>query len=56
MTQKTKSPADKRTNDAWNVANGHTAGPNLRECYVAGPESNSDEAMWRTELNRPLLG
>ncbi|MBC7821777.1 MAG: AraC family transcriptional regulator, partial [Planctomycetaceae bacterium] len=38
----------------WISANGHTPAPNLWECYVAGPESNSDPATWRTELNRPL--
>jgi effector-binding domain-containing protein len=40
---------------AWIAANGHTPGPDLWECYVAGPESNPDPASWRTELNRPLL-
>jgi len=42
--------------DAWIAAEGHTAGPDLWECYVAGPESNPDPATWRTELNRPLTG
>ncbi len=42
--------------DAWMAANGHTAAPNLWECYVAGPESSADPADWRTELNRPILG
>jgi effector-binding domain-containing protein len=41
---------------AWIAANGHTPGPDLWECYVAGPESNPDPASWRTELNRPLIG
>jgi effector-binding domain-containing protein len=40
--------------DAWITAQGHTPGPDLWECYVAGPESNPDPATWRTELNRPL--
>lgn len=40
--------------DAWIAAKGHTPGPDLWECYVAGPESNPDPATWRTELNRPL--
>jgi effector-binding domain-containing protein len=40
--------------DAWIRAQGHTPGPNLWECYVTGPESSSDPAQWRTELNRPL--
>lgn len=39
----------------WITANGHTSGPDLWECYVAGPESNPDPALWRTELNRPLI-
>jgi effector-binding domain-containing protein len=42
--------------DAWIEAQGHTAGPDLWECYAAGPESNPDPATWRTELNRPLIG
>jgi effector-binding domain-containing protein len=41
---------------AWIAANGYTPGPDLWECYVAGPESGSDSAKWRTELNRPLIG
>jgi len=40
---------------AWIAAAGHATGPDLWECYVAGPESSSDPASWRTELNRPLL-
>jgi len=40
---------------AWITAEGHTQGPDLWECYVAGPESNPDPAAWRTELNRPLI-
>ena len=39
----------------WIAANGHTAAPDLWECYIAGPESNSDPATWQTELNRPLI-
>jgi effector-binding domain-containing protein len=42
--------------DAWLAAEGHTPAPNLWESFVAGPESNSDPATWRTELNRPLAG
>jgi effector-binding domain-containing protein len=38
----------------WIVANGHTPGPDLWECYVTGPESSPDPSNWRTELNRPL--
>ena len=40
--------------DAWIAAEGHTPGVDLWECYIAGPESSSDPATWRTELNRPL--
>lgn len=39
---------------SWIAANGHTPAPNLWEIYVAGPESNTDPAKWRTELYRPL--
>ena len=42
--------------EAWIAANGHTAAPDLWECYVAGPESGPDPAGWSTELNRPLIG
>jgi len=42
--------------NAWIAAAGHTPGPDLWECYLAGPESNPDPATWRTELNRPLAG
>jgi effector-binding domain-containing protein len=42
--------------DAWIAGQGHTAGPDLWECYVAGPESNPDPASWRTQLDRPLVG
>ena len=38
----------------WIEANGHSSATDLWECYVAGPESSSDPADWRTELNRPL--
>src|SRR3989304_6054390 len=30
--------------DAWITAQGHASGPDLWECYLAGPESNSDPA------------
>ena len=39
----------------WVAAEGYTPAPGLWECYLSGPESNPDPAMWRTELNRPLL-
>ena len=41
---------------AWLRSNNHKTAPDLWECYVAGPESGSDPAKWRTELNRPLTG
>ena len=37
-------------------AGGHEAAKELWECYLEGPESGSDPAGWRTELNRPLTG
>ena len=39
---------------AWVDANGFSAQDSLWECYISGPESSPDPAMWRTELNRPL--
>jgi effector-binding domain-containing protein len=41
--------------DRWLAAEGHKAAGSLWECYVSGPESGSDPAKWRTELNRPLV-
>jgi effector-binding domain-containing protein len=41
--------------DAWIAGEGHTREGDLWEYYVAGPESGSDPAAWRTELNRPLV-
>lgn len=40
--------------DAWIAAHGHEAAADLWESYVSGPESSTDPAMWRTELNRPI--
>ncbi len=40
----------------WVEASGYEAGPDLWECYLAGPETGPDASNWRTELNRPLLG
>jgi effector-binding domain-containing protein len=42
--------------DRWIAGQGLTAGPDLWECYVAGPESGSDPAGWRTEFTRQNLG
>ncbi len=41
--------------NAWIAAGGHKPAADLYECYVAGPESSSDPADWRTELGRPLV-
>jgi effector-binding domain-containing protein len=40
--------------NAWIARNGHETAPDLWECYLVGPESSSDPAVYRTELNRPL--
>lgn len=39
----------------WIKSEKLVSGPDLWECYVAGPESSPDPVNWRTELNRPLL-
>ena len=39
---------------AWVESNGHAYAPDIWECYVEGPHSQSDPALYRTELNRPL--
>ncbi|MFN7982100.1 MAG: SRPBCC domain-containing protein [Vicinamibacterales bacterium] len=39
----------------WIDAQGHTAAPDLFECYVAGPETGAPASEWRTELTRPLV-
>ena len=38
----------------WIKANGHDPADDLWELYSVGPQSTSDPAGWRTELNRPL--
>ena len=40
--------------DKWMKDNGHEQAANLWELYSVGPQSTSDPAGWRTELNRPL--
>jgi len=40
---------------AWVAANGHSAGPDLYECYAVGPESSPNSSDWRTELTQPLV-
>jgi effector-binding domain-containing protein len=42
--------------DAWIATRGHSVGPDLWECYLAGPESGPDPSAWRTELSRALVG
>ena len=39
----------------WMKREGHEAGPNLWERYLAGPDSGLDPSEWRTELNRPVV-
>lgn len=38
----------------WVAENGHEPDEGLWESYVAGPETSSDPAEWRTELILPL--
>ena len=38
----------------WISAQKLQTAPDLWECYVTGPESSSNPADWRTELNCPL--
>ncbi len=40
---------------SWIGANGHATRADLWECYQVGPETTSDPARWRTELNWPLV-
>jgi uncharacterized protein YndB with AHSA1/START domain/effector-binding domain-containing protein len=50
-----------RLGEAWGefgasiAANGHSAGPDLYECYAVGPESSPNSADWLTELTKPLI-
>jgi effector-binding domain-containing protein len=41
--------------DAWIAAQGRKPAADLWEGYLAGPESSSDPANWRTQLERPLV-
>jgi effector-binding domain-containing protein len=38
----------------WIVAQGHRIRPEFWECYVVGPETSTNPANWRTEMNWPL--
>lgn len=40
--------------EAWIKGAGLKPATELWEIYAAGPESGSDPAAWRTELNRPI--
>jgi effector-binding domain-containing protein len=40
--------------NTWMSANGHAQAEDLWEVYSVGPQSTSDSANWRTELNRPV--
>jgi effector-binding domain-containing protein len=40
--------------ETWMKDTGLEPAPELWEIYAAGPESGSDPAGWRTELNRPI--
>ena len=40
--------------NAWMTDAGLTPATDLWEIYATGPESGSDPAGWRTELNRPI--
>jgi effector-binding domain-containing protein len=42
--------------DDWIDAEELEVGPDLWECYLAGPESGPDPSLWRTELNHPVIG
>jgi effector-binding domain-containing protein len=42
--------------NGWMKANGHAPAEDLWELYSVGPQSSTDSANWRTELNRPLAG
>ncbi len=39
----------------WIESNGHTPRDDLWECYLHGPEMNSDPTTWQTQLNKPLV-
>lgn len=41
---------------SWVEQSGLEWAPDIWECYLVGPESESDPSRWRTELNRPLTG
>jgi effector-binding domain-containing protein len=41
--------------NAWISARGYQPTLDYWECYVVGPDTNSDPATWRTELSRSLI-
>ncbi|MFC7053086.1 GyrI-like domain-containing protein [Hansschlegelia quercus] len=40
----------------WTETNGHQKAIDLWEVYALGPETGSNTAEWRTELNQPISG
>ncbi len=40
---------------SWIAEHGHDQLSDLYECYLAGPETSTDPADWRTELSQPLI-
>ena len=53
-TEPTRVSPPGRVHGLGIVANGHTPAEDLWEGDIAHPDSASDPAAWRTELNRPL--
>lgn len=39
----------------WVGSQGHRQADDLWERYLVGPDTTPDPALWRTELNRPLV-
>lgn len=40
--------------DTWIATQGHVSAVDLWETYLAHPDSSSDPAQWRTQLERPV--
>jgi effector-binding domain-containing protein len=40
----------------WIEAQGLNAADDLWECYLVGPETRDDSALYRTQLSKPLIG
>ena len=41
--------------EGWIASAGHVSATELWEVYLAGPETSSDPASFRTQLDRPLI-